>query len=100
MKTIFIISIILICVYLTYIFFALTKYHFITYSDIDLNKNGILSFHEINYILNSEIRYKCYTDNTEYTYCKEISNKKKYKKIVLEVFSLKDGLPIKKVIIK
>jgi len=100
MKIILIISIIAICVYLGFLSLALTKYKYVTFTDIDLNQNGILAPSEIDYILNSKVRYRCYTDNIKYVYSEILPNKKEYKKIILEVFSLKDGLPIKEILIK
>jgi len=76
---------------------ALTKYKYINFDDVDLNQNKFLSPSEIMYILNSSIRYKCYTNDKNYIYKKEVQDKGKYIKIILEIFLLKDGLPIKEV---
>lgn len=100
MKIILIILIVFICIYLGFLSLAITKYKYVTFSDIDLNQNRILTPSEINHILNSKIRYRCYTDDNKYIYSKVLLNKKEYKKIILEVFSLKDGLPIKEILIK
>ena len=100
MKIILIISIAVICIYLGFLSLALTKYKYVTFADIDLNQNGILTPSEIDYILNSKVRYRCYTDDNKYIYSNALPKKKEYKKIILEVFSLKDGLPIKEILIK
>lgn len=95
MKIILTILVLYIFVYIFFVVLAITKYSFLTYSDIDLDKSGLLSLSEISYIINSKIRYKCYLNNKDYVYCNKFPDKSKYIKIDLEVYSLKDGLPIK-----
>ena len=90
----------IICIYVCFVIFVLIKYKNIGFKDIDLNHNDFLSPSEIIYILNSDTRYKCYLNNEEYIYKKTIQGNKKYEKIILEIFSLKDGLPIKEIKIK
>ena len=97
-----IILIVAICIYLVFFSLAIRKYKYITFSDIDLDQNKILTPSEISYILDSRIRYKCYTNDINYIHNDVLPNKKnikKYKKIILEIFSLKDGLPIKEITI-
>lgn len=97
-----IILIVAICIYLVFFSLAIRKYKYITFADIDLDQNKILTPSEISYILDSRIRYKFYTNDINYVHSDVLPNKKnikKYKKIILEIFSLKDGLPIKEITI-
>jgi len=66
MKSILIISTVVTCIYLSFLGLTLTKYKYVTFVDIDLDQNGILALYEIEYILNSKVRYKCYTNNGKY----------------------------------
>ncbi|ADV45618.1 hypothetical protein Nitsa_0347 [Nitratifractor salsuginis DSM 16511] len=94
-----ILSIFLIAIFVYSLFFilAIFKYKFVKFNDIDINKDEILSPSEIDYILESDVRYRCYSDDKKYTYYNNLPDKKGCKKISLEIYSLKDGLPIKEV---
>ena len=96
-KYFFIGFIIIIAVYVTLIIFLEEKYN-LTLHELDLNKNGFVSPTEVLYILDSDIRYKCYIDNS-YIYIKDIADTHQCRRLTVEVYSLKDGLPIKEFII-
>jgi len=100
MKIFIIMLVLIVSIYLVFWGLAITKYKFITFTDIDLNHNKILSLSEINYILNSKVRYRCYIDENKYKYSNTLPNKNVYKKVIMEIFSEKDGLPIKEILIK
>jgi len=72
------------------------------YSDIDLNSNKIVSFQELMYCTNIGKRYIVINKgkHTKYLYSLNEKDKHKYGEIYEETYSLKDGLPIKKVRIK
>ena len=74
----------------------------LTYSDIDLNNNHIISITELLYSLDTKKRFVCITEDgqkMEYSQLKKI-NRNICSSIILEVYSLKDGLILKQVKIK
>ena len=89
--------IIIMAIYVTLIIFLEEKYN-LSLHELDLNKNGFVSPTEILYVLDCDKRYKCYKGGS-YIYIKDIANKHQCRLLTVEVYSLKDGLPIKEFII-
>ena len=100
MKLAIVLAMTFVLMYLAGALLAITKYKYIRYGDIDLNGDKILEPSEIMYILDTRVRYKCYTNDKEYVYKNNISDSEKYRKIILEIYSLKDGLSIKEIEVK
>ena len=75
------------------------NYKGLTYSEIDLNSNGIVSVGEILYAMDTKKRFLCYKNGT-IEYVDKIYNHKICEQIYLEIYLLKDGLSLKKIKIK
>lgn len=88
-KIIIIFIFIVLMIYSGYLgLFFFSNKHF-SYDDIDLDRNHILTLSELNYFSNIGFKYKCLSDksNNNSSICKTLG---------VEIFSLKDGLTIKK----
>jgi len=74
----------------------------LTYSDIDLNKNHIISITELLYSLDTQKRFVCITEDGQKTKSSQLKqiNRNTCLSIILEVYSLKDGLILKRIKIK
>lgn len=68
--------------------FLYSNKHF-SYDDVDLDKNHILTFSELGYFSNIGFMYKCLPK-------KSSNNLSMCKTLEVEIFSLKDGLTLKK----
>lgn len=69
------------------LFFSLNKNF--SYNDVDLDRNHILTLSELEYFSNIGFKYKCLLDQNH-------NNSSICKTLEVEIFSLKDGLSIKK----
>jgi len=72
------------------------KYKNLEYSDIDVDSNGLVSITEILYALDTKKRFICEKNET-IRYFDDINETVDCEKIYLEIYSLKDGLSLKKI---
>jgi len=90
--------IIIIFGYLGFIGFFFIHIKYFTFNEVDLDKNGILTISELSYFLNTGKRYKFYTKEKGYQYFDYNNfNTLGRQDVVLEIFSLKDGLILKEI---
>ena len=87
----------LILIYYSYlgIFFSINND--ISFNDIDFDRNHILTISELASSFGK--RYKCYTKNKVIENTK-LLNIEKCERLELEIFSYKDGLTIKTILLK
>ena len=89
--------VVLFILYIVLILFVMKSKN-LNYKDIDLNSNGFISITEILYTLDTKRRFKC-IKNKKAVYLKDMSSIV-CEKIYLEIYSLKDGLTLKRTEIK
>jgi len=85
----------LLLIYLSLIgLFFINNQHF-TYNEVDIDGSNFLTTSEFIYYSETSIRYKCYENGTERF--KYLDKNQQCDQIVLEIFSLKDGLTLKEI---
>ena len=85
--------------YFGFIGFFFIHIKYFTFHEVDLDKNGILTISELSYFLSTGEKYKFYTKEKGYQYFDYNNDFSSLdtKDIVLEIFSLKDGLILKEI---
>jgi hypothetical protein len=76
---------------------------YFSYSEVDFNSDYFLSISELDHFSAVDTRYRCYykgyknKEDFVYLYAKDFNNTVRCKALILEVFSLKDGVEIKEI---